>query len=82
MEVTAVIENQNFTVTSKTILYRMDFDHELIADREGTRIVHRVTFSGFLKPILSMIVGAQVDKGLPITLQNLKKLAESRENPA
>lgn len=82
MEVTAVIKDQSFTVTSKTVLFRMDFDHELIPVSEGTRIVHRVTFSGFLKPILSMIVGAQVDKGLPITLQNLKNLAESTENHA
>lgn len=77
MEVTSVIENRNFTVTSKTMLFRMDFDHELTPVSNGTLVVHRVTFSGFLKPILSMIIGRLVDKGLPITLQNLKTLAES-----
>lgn len=77
MEVTSVIENRSFTVTSKTLLFRMDFDHELTPVSNGTLVVHRVTFSGFLKPILSMIIGRLVDKGLPITLQNLKTLAES-----
>lgn len=77
MEVTAVIENRSFTVTSMTMLFRMDFDHELTPVSEGTLIVHRVKFSGFLKPILSIVVGKLIDKGLPITLQNLKKLAEN-----
>lgn len=76
MEVTAVVPNKSFTVTSKTVLFRMDFDHELEPVAQGTRIVHRVTFSGLLKPLLAWMVGGQVEKGLPVTLQNLKHHAE------
>ena len=76
MEVTSLLENRSFTVTSKTALFRMDFDHELEPASPGTRITHRVKFSGLLKPLLTLIVGKQVRKGLPITLQNLKRHAE------
>ncbi|MFT4103067.1 MAG: SRPBCC family protein [Burkholderiaceae bacterium] len=80
MEVTSVAENRNFTVTSKTALFRMDFDHELEPVTHGTRIIHRVRFSGLLKPLLKIIVGRQVEKGLPITLKNLKDHAESMQS--
>ncbi len=76
MEVTAVEKNRYFTVTSKTALFRMDFDHELTPTDAGTKVVHRVTFSGLLKPLLIMLLGPKIDKGLPVTLQNLKALAE------
>lgn len=76
MEVTLVVENKNFTVTSKTALFRMDFDHELEPVANGTRITHRIKFSGLLKPLLKIIVGKQAEKGLPITLEKLKNLAE------
>jgi Polyketide cyclase / dehydrase and lipid transport len=76
MEVTAIQLNRNFTVTSKTFLYRMDFDHELEVVEGGTRVVHRVTFAGLLKPLLIRMLAPLVDKGLPITLQRLKAQAE------
>lgn len=76
MEVTAVERNRHFTATSKTALFRMDFDHELTPTEAGTKITHRVTFSGLLKPLLVILLGSKIDKGLPVTLQNLKNLAE------
>ena len=76
IKVTAVEKNRYFTVTSKTALFRMDSDHELTPTDAGTQVVHRVTFSGLLKPLLIMLLGAKIDKGLPVTLQNLKALAE------
>lgn len=81
MEVTSVTENRNFTVTSQTALFRMDFDHELEPVANGTRIIHRVKFSGLLKPLLTVIIGRQVEKGLPITLKNLKSHAEGVQAP-
>jgi Polyketide cyclase / dehydrase and lipid transport len=79
LEITAVAENRHFTATSKTALFCMTFEHILEPVESGTRIIHRVTFAGFLRPLLVMIVGRQVEKGLPITLQNLKKMAEQNE---
>lgn len=79
MEVTSIRENRQFTVSSKTALFRMDFDHELEPMTAGTRITHRVTFSGLLKPMLVLVVGRQVERGLPITLENLKRCAEGTE---
>lgn len=80
MEVTAVQPNQSFTVTSKIPLFQMVFDHELSPVAQGTKITHRVVFSGLLSFLLGKVVGKQVDAGLPITLQRLKSLAESLEN--
>lgn len=78
MQVTSLVEGKSFTVTSRTALFRMDFDHELEPVSGGTRITHRVTFAGLLKPLLKVIVGKQVEKGLPVTLKNLKDRAERR----
>ena len=44
---------------------------------DGTRIAHRVRFAGLLKPLLVLIVGQQLKRGLPVTLHQLKQLAES-----
>ena len=79
MEVTAVQANRYFTVTSKTILFRMDFDHELERTDGGTRVVHRVRMAGLLKPLLTRMLGPQVERGLPTTLQRLKAQAEAAE---
>jgi Polyketide cyclase / dehydrase and lipid transport len=79
IEVSSIQENRHFTVVSKTALFRMDFDHELEPVVGGTRVVHRVKFAGLLKPILTRILGPQIDKGLPVTLQRLKALAEATQ---
>ena len=79
MEVTAVQENRHFTVTSKTLLFRLDFDHELEPTDGGTRVVHRVRIAGLLKPVLTRMLGPQIERGLPATLQRLKARAEATE---
>jgi hypothetical protein len=77
MEVTSLKENQHFTVTSKTILFRMDFDHELLPVEGGTQVIHRVKFAGFLKPLLTRMLAPQINKGLPVTLERLKIKSEA-----
>ena len=77
MEITAFALNRRFTATSKTLLFRLDFEHELTPTENGTLILHRARFGGLLKPLLSRLLGPQMDKGLPITLQQLKALAEA-----
>ena len=76
MEITAFALNRRFTATSKTLLFRLDFEHDLTPTENGILILHRVTFSGLLKPLLSRLLGPQIEKGLPVTLQQLKALAE------
>ncbi|HEX2547831.1 MAG TPA: SRPBCC family protein [Ramlibacter sp.] len=79
MAVTECTANRSFTVEAAIPLFRMRFDHELVPGAQGTRVTHRVTFSGPLTPVLGRIVGGQVRKGLPVTMQSLKRYAEARE---
>jgi hypothetical protein len=54
----------------------MLFEHELVASTGGTEVVHRVTFSGLLSWVLGPMLSKQLNAGLPVTLRNLKALAE------
>jgi Polyketide cyclase / dehydrase and lipid transport len=79
MEVTSLQTNRHFTVTSKTAIFRMHFDHVLTPTEFGTKVLHRVTFAGLLGSILAKILGRQLDRNLPLTLHRLKVRAEARE---
>lgn len=78
MVVTGVVEGRSFTVESRIPLFRMVFDHELRTVPEGTEVVHRVTFSGLLAFLLGSMLSRQLHAGLPVTLANLKQLAEAK----
>ena len=77
MQVTEVTRDRSFTVESKIPLFRMVFEHELTPVDGCTEVVHRVTLSGPLLLILGRVLGKRIDAGLPVTLRNLKALAES-----
>jgi hypothetical protein len=74
--ITEVISNCSFTVESKLPLCVMRFEHELSSNSEGTNALHRVSFEGLLSPLFGRVIGAQIRKGLPGTLQGLKHVAE------
>ena len=78
MRVTEVVANRSFTVESKIPFFRMVFEHELIPQAGGTEVIHRVKLSGPLLMIIGKMLSRQIDAGLPITLQNLKQLAEAK----
>ena len=78
IRVTEVTRDRSFTVESKIPLLRMVFEHELKPMASGTEVVHRVTLSGPLLLILGRMLIRQIDTGLPVTLRNLKQLAEAR----
>ena len=78
IRVTEVTRDRSFTVESKIPLLRMVFEHELKPMAGGTEVVHRVTLSGPLLLILGRMLTRQIDTGLPVTLRNLKQLAEAR----
>jgi hypothetical protein len=78
MLLTRVEPARCFTVESKIPLFRMVFEHELVPTEDSTDVVHRVTFSGLLSLVLGPMLTKQLNSGLPVTLSNLKALAEAR----
>lgn len=76
MRVTQVEPNVCFTVESRIPLFRMVFEHELLAQGDAVKVVHRVTFSGPLTFLLGRMLVKQLHQGLPVTLARLKQLAE------
>lgn len=87
MTLTAMDENRFFTVESRIPLFRMAFEHELHPEPENgpdaqgsccTTIIHRVTLGGLLTLLIGKMMQRQLNTGLPVTLQSLKALAESR----
>jgi len=73
---TEVVANKSFSVENRLPLCVMRFEHELFPTTIGTTVVHRVSFSGFLSPLFSRIIGSQIRKGLPQTMAGLKRAAE------
>jgi hypothetical protein len=78
MHLTQVVPGRCFTVESRIPLFRMLFEHELSAEAGATLVVHRVTFSGPLSFIIGKMLSRQLNAGLPVTLRQLKALAEQR----
>lgn len=76
MLLTQVEPGKYFTAESKIPLFRMLFEHELVPTQGGAEVIHRVTFSGFLSFLLGPMLSKQLNSGLPVTLRNLKALAE------
>ncbi len=72
-----VVPSQSFLVSSKLPFCEMLFDHEIITRTSDVEVVHRVTFRGTLSPLFGRVIGTQIKKGLPRTLQGLKRAAES-----
>lgn len=77
MLLTSVQRNRSFTVESRIPLFRMVFEHELYPSGATTEVVHRITFSGALSFVLGRLLAKRVNAGLPATLSNLKRMAES-----
>ena len=72
-----VVTNRSFAVESKLPLCVMRFDHVITAaPNSNTKIVHRVSFHGFLAPFFGRVIGSQIQKGLPHTLRGLKHAVE------
>lgn len=75
---TEVVPNRSFTVKSRLPLCDMYFEHELSDSPGNTKVLHRVVFNGPLSPLFGRLIGSQIRKGLPNTLQGLKRVAESQ----
>jgi hypothetical protein len=77
MLLTKVEPNSCFTAECKIPLFRMVFEHELVPQGASVKVVHRVAFSGVLSALLGRMLVKQINRGLPVTLAKLKRLAES-----
>lgn len=73
---TEVMPDRSFTVETKLPLCIMRFEHKLTLLPAGTSAKHRVTFQGLLSPFFARVIGSQIRKALPNTLQGLKRAAE------
>lgn len=79
MLITAVKPGRSFTVEAKIPLFRMLFEHELIPRGAHTEVIHRVTLAGLLSSVFGPILSKQLNAGLPVTLANLRQMAEAQE---
>ena len=73
---TEVVANRSFSVESKLPLCVMRFEHELAPVGNQIQVLHRVSFVGLLAPLFGRLIGSQIRKGLPHTLEGLKHAAE------
>lgn len=77
MRVIEVIADRSLVVDCPVLGSVMRFEHRLEPiGEQRVRAVHRVSFSGWLAPLLDRSVGRDVRKGLPITMESLKRFVE------
>ena len=72
-----VIQGKGVRMECKLPLGMMHFDYELQAQGGSTVATHRTTFSGFLAPLWSRVIGSGMKKTLPAALAGLKRTAET-----
>ncbi len=72
-----VIQGKSVRMECKLPLGKMQFDYELQAQGASTVATHRTTFSGFLAPLWSRLIGSGMKKTLPAALAGLKRTAEA-----
>lgn len=77
IEILSIERNKSFTVQSRLPLCTIMFEHELLAVKGSTRVIHRVSFNGLLSFFFGRVVGSQIRKGLPGTLRGLKQAVET-----
>lgn len=76
MALVEAVPDQRFTVECPVLGSVMRFEHELAPASGAVRVTHRVSFRGWLARWLARTVGADVRRGLPVTLASLKTHVE------
>ena len=79
MLITEATPSKSFTAVCRVLGNRMIFLHTLQETSDGIVASHEVQFKGWLSALFMQIVGADVSKGLPLTMTRLKHLCESRQ---
>lgn len=78
MVVTERSVGHSFTVEGYIPLFRIHFEHTVSAADGGSKVSHRVWFTGALAFLFEPGVAKQVRQGLPKTMLSLKTYAENR----
>ncbi|MFC7458920.1 polyketide cyclase [Hydrogenophaga defluvii] len=81
MLITKVKPNSCFTVESKIPLFRMVFEHELVAQGNAVKVTHRVTFSGLLSMMLGRMLVKQLNMVFRSPLQASNAWQRVQPNP-
>jgi hypothetical protein len=76
IRVIKVVQGISFTIEGQLPLCRMEFDHVLQEDEQGTIAIHSVHFRGPLAFFFRRVIGKQIDTTLPDTLAGLKRASE------
>jgi len=72
-----VKQDRSFTVESALPLCRMQFGHDLADEDDQTRVTQWVCFTGALAPLFRRLIGKNVARSLPDTLEGLKRACEA-----
>ena len=79
-EVKAVITDcqplSRFTDITKLPLAKMEFIHELVEEKDGLHVTHRVNITGLLSFLFEQIIGKDTARDLPDTMGNIVRLAK------
>lgn len=73
---TEVTHNKSFTTITKLPFCTITFVHLLEQVGADTEVTHAVNFTGFLSPLFGQLIGKQIKRTLPNTMQGLKKAVE------
>lgn len=82
LQISEAVPDRSFTVVCPVLGNQMIFRHDLMPTSEGLLATHQVQFTGWLAGIFMKTVGADVSKGLPVTMTRLKHLCEARQRLA
>jgi len=72
-----VTDDRSFTVECGLPLCKIQFIHIIEPGLGGTEVTNRVEFSGPLSPVFRKLIGGAIEKGLPDSLQGIKRHIES-----
>lgn len=74
--VVEISPNQSFTVECKLPLCKMRFIHVIQAVGNGSHVINRLEFVGFLAPLFGRLIGKSISKTMPHSLAGLKHHVE------
>jgi hypothetical protein len=76
--ITELISHKKFIDQSKLPFTSLTFIHEIEEETSDfVTVTHGIQFTGLLSPLFSKLIGKSLAKGLPVSLQKLKELAEN-----
>lgn len=77
IQLTEVTPNKSFTVECGLPLCKMHFVHELSPSGQGTEVTNKILFTGLLAPVFGRLIGKDLKKTIPKSLEGLKKHIEA-----